>query len=666
MYHPIGAAPMAPGPHPPPPDESETESEDGSKDASEDDLEDGSLEYLPAAPANAPQLSPGSAQAAPASAQVTLGEMTAATVLRILQEDVEERRHLAVDPIAAVKSYEIRDKWPEEPAWDYSLPTINHHEAVRCEVRRTPEDAWRALVREAPLIDVPSVKNGKFRVAGGAVGSVVTGAALRGDVDIFYCGADADEATRDLNIILQEMMYEARFQVYDKLVSDFLEFAECRAVIAPHRIEKTQTMIVQWGQKYDRIVGAHDPTISREALIDTLRRRRVLDCGTAGGTVKLLTDMESMRQSMKDVTMQAVKSGVLKAVHLPSFKIMRNRNAVTFTHMVTNARDSLERGCTYQIILRLYKRPEHIPLGFDLGSSAIMFGFSPAPYLVLSPIGYYAYTRGHNILDVARLSTTFNHRLNKYLRRGFGLILPHFDVQAIPQENLKYGYQQVIEMAGLGFIAYPSTHRNQISVDMPYRISSAADQADQADSDYSIDEIELYQAIQRNVRVLVEGGDNFYHVPIPNNLVLDPSDVIRLRPALAPDHIIRYYDGLPDKIWKNYRLNLQLFKMHMQDSIVGWAGQPAPRVTIEEFLEADNKHELIISTIRPRCEALVAMWTLKPEGVASSRLGQLGTISWMDVHPASQEKNYLFTGSFKPVFYNSPAEWYGKYFNPRA
>jgi len=95
MYHPIGAAPMAPGPHPPPPDESETESEDGSKDASEDDLEDGSLEYLPAAPANAPQLSPGSAQAAPASAQVTLGEMTAATVLRILQEDVEERRHLA-------------------------------------------------------------------------------------------------------------------------------------------------------------------------------------------------------------------------------------------------------------------------------------------------------------------------------------------------------------------------------------------------------------------------------------------------------------------------------------------------------------------------------------------------------------------------------------------
>lgn len=80
-----------------------------------------------------------------------------------------------------------------------------------------------------------------------------------------------------------------------------------------------------------------------------------------------------------------------------------------------------------EIILRLNPTKESILYGFDLGSAQVGFdGFK----LYFTPLSYFAYMTGYNILDPNQRSPTYEYRLSKHIKKGFGVIMPYLKPDA--------------------------------------------------------------------------------------------------------------------------------------------------------------------------------------------------------------------------------------------
>lgn len=77
----------------------------------------------------------------------------------------------------------------------------------------------------------------------------------------------------------------------------------------------------------------------------------------------------------------------------------------------------------FQIIFRLYKDIAEILYGFDFGACSVGYDGNN---VYLSESAKFAYETGYNVLDTTRRSTTYEKRLLKYHKRGFGLILPGY------------------------------------------------------------------------------------------------------------------------------------------------------------------------------------------------------------------------------------------------
>jgi len=79
-----------------------------------------------------------------------------------------------------------------------------------------------------------------------------------------------------------------------------------------------------------------------------------------------------------------------------------------------------------QIILNIYDSISQILHGFDLGSCSVAFDGKDVYF---TSVGKFAYENGFNILDLERNSTSYEYRLKKYFKRGFGIIMPNLNLQ---------------------------------------------------------------------------------------------------------------------------------------------------------------------------------------------------------------------------------------------
>ncbi len=82
-----------------------------------------------------------------------------------------------------------------------------------------------------------------------------------------------------------------------------------------------------------------------------------------------------------------------------------------------------------QVIHRLNENPADVLYGFDLGSCAVGVWYDADGlfHVCASEMGRFALTYGMNVLDPTRASTTYAVRINKFIGRGFGIILPEVD-----------------------------------------------------------------------------------------------------------------------------------------------------------------------------------------------------------------------------------------------
>lgn len=88
-----------------------------------------------------------------------------------------------------------------------------------------------------------------------------------------------------------------------------------------------------------------------------------------------------------------------------------------------------------QLILRAYPSVSAILHAFDLASSAVAFDGTD---VLTTALGAYAHLYRVNPVNPAYRSTSYEHRLTKYFRRGFGLALPHLK---LPEWKRYAGYR---------------------------------------------------------------------------------------------------------------------------------------------------------------------------------------------------------------------------------
>ena len=105
--------------------------------------------------------------------------------------------------------------------------------------------------------------------------------------------------------------------------------------------------------------------------------------------------------------------------------ILRTKHAVSF-HVDKTIIPSV------QIILRAYDSLEHILLGFDIDSCCIGFDHE----LICSARFLRSIKYGYNLVDLSRLSTTYEARLMKYYTRGFDIAMTDPSIKAQTEKIL--------------------------------------------------------------------------------------------------------------------------------------------------------------------------------------------------------------------------------------
>lgn len=86
-----------------------------------------------------------------------------------------------------------------------------------------------------------------------------------------------------------------------------------------------------------------------------------------------------------------------------------------------------------QLILRDYKYPSEILYGFDLDCVGVMWD---GKKLYATEIAYYSWKNKVNWFDHRRVSSSYIHRLCKYMNRGFHISLPLLTEEMINQKEL--------------------------------------------------------------------------------------------------------------------------------------------------------------------------------------------------------------------------------------
>lgn len=100
--------------------------------------------------------------------------------------------------------------------------------------------------------------------------------------------------------------------------------------------------------------------------------------------------------------------------------VSRNDNVVNVVKFYSFSRNIQEK-IKYQFILRIYPTLNSIIGGFDIGCCMVAFD---GKKFYATPLGAWSIMKNANIVDTTRRSTSFEHRLVKYEKLGFSIVLP--------------------------------------------------------------------------------------------------------------------------------------------------------------------------------------------------------------------------------------------------
>ncbi|KYQ89839.1 hypothetical protein DLAC_09816 [Tieghemostelium lacteum] len=152
----------------------------------------------------------------------------------------------------------------------------------------------------------------------------------------------------------------------------------------------------------------------------------------------------------------------------PNTTIARTKYAVTFLNEYPYR--------NVQVVLRIYKSPAEVLMGFDIDCCSIGFDGQRVSAI---PRARDAIVNGINIVDMSRRSTTYETRLFKYAKRGFAVKVPGFDSTDIPSSIYSADFKSTVGLQRLLLLEYHYTAANYPPNFDPKSIGATGD------SDYS-------------------------------------------------------------------------------------------------------------------------------------------------------------------------------------
>ncbi|KAJ3296741.1 hypothetical protein HK104_001251 [Borealophlyctis nickersoniae] len=196
---------------------------------------------------------------------------------------------------------------------------------------------------------------------------------------------------------------------------------------------------------------------------------------------------------------------------------VRSNNVITFVANYPFPR--------VQIVLRLYKSPAEVLMGFDIDSCCV--GFDGIKVLVLPRAARALKTRS-NVVDMSRRSYSYEHRLLKYTKRGFSIKVPGLDRSRVSPAITEAPVWRRTDYKGLARLLIMEArwkewketgHSNDWTISFD-RIDKAIHMSDQKlmddlDRDIHIDEVGQGKSVVRAARPEEDPTSDYTSIRIP-------------------------------------------------------------------------------------------------------------------------------------------------------
>ena len=136
-----------------------------------------------------------------------------------------------------------------------------------------------------------------------------------------------------------------------------------------------------------------------------------------------------------------------------------------------------------QIVLRLYKSPAEVLMGFDIDACAVGFDGSS---VWMSPRAHHAIVYQANTVDMTRRSPSYELRLSKYASRGFSTLIPSMDESKIDPQIFEKRFDQLQGLAKLIVLTRLGTQQSRIIYKEQQRLRKLRPKAKNAPQYYKL------------------------------------------------------------------------------------------------------------------------------------------------------------------------------------
>lgn len=517
--------------------------------------------------------------------------------------------------VVGIEGHLIRLEDLKAQSWDYSEPTLVSRggKEVYSEHSICPNTATFKASFYKRYPELEGVPLDGLLIAGGAVGQFLPIGGKQwtaSDVDIFLYGhASVEAANKRLHRLIDDIAEGCHAQGKKDLRGRLQELDLGRQTKKETLSENEEFALRVMLRAVD------DPRCVYK--LSPNGKRMVLDLSafTSSDNQKIIADCE-----------RKIPTGYW----LPEVIAVRTAGSLTITLEDTRI----------QVIFRHYKTASEILHGFDLGSAAAGFD---GDQVLLTELGQFAYEYCHNIIDTTRRSATYEARLDKYIKRGFDVIMPDLDINKLPTRNLEYGYAEVVKFPRAPF-AFSKREGNRIFLDRFVKHFGPA-------SDYDLqEEIEEggYSLAYLNLRRLVNSGGekppHFIYSAESRGLAA-ARDVLTKAPHLTLSMIQRLYDGFRDACWDGAHLNTRTLKNYVPSVSLR-------TITQKVYVEGRAMEDVIDEAFATQRDEATRAWKSAIQDADHTIL------PWVTENPGGQHGP--LTGSLNPIL-EDPAEWYGKY-----
>jgi ankyrin repeat protein len=180
-------------------------------------------------------------------------------------------------------------------------------------------------------------------------------------------------------------------------------------------------------------------------------------------------------------------------------EVIRTKHAVTIVNQFPYRH--------IQIVLRLYKSPAEVLMGFDIDACAVGYDGKNAYALERA---CRAITRGYNLVDMSRRSLTYESRLYKYSKRGFAVAIPGFDRNKVNPEIFSKSLKDVKGLAQLLLFEF-NAFKNSVTKN-PFKSNKVPTSQIKHPDSFTEDRLQEFETLRAN-RELPDSDYSSVYIP---------------------------------------------------------------------------------------------------------------------------------------------------------